>query len=73
MAADPTFTFERPLLESSPMDLIIFDFDGLILDTETVSFEAWSSIFRSHGAELPIEEWAKCVGTSYWAFDVATY
>ena len=55
------------------MDLIIFDFDGLILDTETVSFEAWSSIFRSHGAELPIEEWAKCVGTSYWAFDVATY
>jgi HAD superfamily hydrolase (TIGR01509 family) len=55
------------------MDLIIFDFDGLILDTETVSYEAWSSIFKSHGVELPIQEWAKCVGTSYWAFDVHAY
>ncbi len=55
------------------MDLIVFDFDGLILDTETVTFEAWSAIFRDHGVRLPIHEWAKCVGTSYWAFDVEAY
>ena len=55
------------------MDLIVFDFDGLILDTESVAFETWSSIYRSYGAELPIEEWAKCVGTTNWAFDVEGY
>lgn len=70
---DSFFTFEGSLVESPPMDLIVFDFDGLILDTETVTFEAWSAIFRDHGAELPIQEWAKCVGTSYWAFDVEAY
>ena len=43
---------------------IVFDFDGLILDTERPEFEAWRHVFEHHGAEpLTVEEWAHCIGT----------
>lgn len=41
---------------------LIFDFDGLILDTETPEVLVWQSIYREHGFELPVEEWEKTVG-----------
>jgi HAD superfamily hydrolase (TIGR01509 family) len=41
---------------------LIFDFDGLILDTETPDFQVWQSIYREHGFELPQDEWAEIVG-----------
>src|SRR6185295_15601401 len=41
---------------------LIFDFDGLILDTETPEYLAWQNIYQEHGYELPHEEWGKIVG-----------
>lgn len=41
---------------------LIFDFDGLILDTETPDFHVWQTIYQEHGFELPHEEWGKIVG-----------
>ncbi len=41
---------------------LIFDFDGLILDTATPDYQTWQSIYREHGFELPQEEWGKIVG-----------
>jgi HAD superfamily hydrolase (TIGR01509 family) len=41
---------------------LIFDFDGLILDTETPEVEVWQAIYREHGHELPVDEWAKTIG-----------
>jgi len=32
-----------------PLEGILFDFDGLILDTETPIFQAWQEKFREHG------------------------
>jgi len=52
---------------------LIFDFDGLIMDTETPKFEAWKEIFRQYGMELPLSEWKKALGTSHLAFDPPTY
>jgi HAD superfamily hydrolase (TIGR01509 family) len=42
----------------------LFDFDGLILDTETASRAGWEWLYREHGHELPPERWATVVGTS---------
>lgn len=43
---------------------VVFDFDGLILDTERPEFEAWRHVFEHHGVEpLTVEEWAHCIGT----------
>lgn len=41
---------------------LIFDFDGLILDTETPEVLVWQSIYREHGFELPVGEWEKTIG-----------
>jgi HAD superfamily hydrolase (TIGR01509 family) len=52
---------------------LIFDFDGLILDTEVPEFHAWQEIFQRHDCELPLEIWARCIGTSSEAFDPYAY
>lgn len=41
---------------------LIFDFDGLILDTETPDYFVWQNIYAEHGFELPHEEWHKIIG-----------
>ncbi len=42
----------------------LFDFDGLILDTETASRAGWEWLYREHGHELPPDKWASIVGTT---------
>jgi HAD superfamily hydrolase (TIGR01509 family) len=41
----------------------LFDFDGLILDTELASRAGWELLYRQHGHELPADLWATLVGT----------
>lgn len=48
---------------------IIFDFDGLILDTETPIYTAWKQLYESHGCLLSVEEYAGCLGSDYHAFN----
>jgi HAD superfamily hydrolase (TIGR01509 family) len=48
---------------------LVFDFDGLIMDTETYDFQAWREIYAGYGAELPADLWAKGVGVSTAEFD----
>ena len=42
---------------------VIFDFDGLILDTETHQFLILQELFEKNGSELPIERWQQEIGT----------
>lgn len=42
---------------------IIFDFDGLIVDTETIWFEAYKEILFNYGIELSLEQFSKVIGT----------
>lgn len=56
---------------SSRVRGIIFDFDGLILDTETPIYHAWRECYEEHGHELPIETFAQCVGTDFADYDPA--
>lgn len=41
---------------------LVFDFDGLILDTESPTYRAWQELYVEHGCELPFDEWVKCIG-----------
>jgi len=52
---------------------LIFDFDGLVLDTETPEFTILQDIFNSYGASLPITEYAAALGSSLDAFDPFEY
>ena len=52
----------------------IFDFDGLILDTETPEYHVWQKIYNEHGFELPHEEWGRIIGGSGLSdFDAADH
>jgi HAD superfamily hydrolase (TIGR01509 family) len=52
---------------------LIFDFDGLILDTETPEYQSWQEIYQSYGQFLPLPEWSKCIGAGPSAFDPLDY
>jgi len=41
---------------------LVFDFDGLILDTEVTMFQAWCELYQQRGAELTLERYALCMG-----------
>jgi len=47
---------------------LIFDFDGLILETEEPIYRSWKEVYEAHGVPLPFELWVKTVGSSNQAF-----
>jgi HAD superfamily hydrolase (TIGR01509 family) len=47
---------------------IVFDFDGLILDTEEPVYQSWLEVYREHGEELPFERWVETVGSTTIGF-----
>ncbi len=44
---------------------LIFDFDGLILDTETPEYQALSAVYAGYGQLLPVELYGSVVGAQY--------
>jgi HAD superfamily hydrolase (TIGR01509 family) len=52
---------------------LVFDFDGLMVDTETSSFESWREIYAQHGAELSLDVWVDCIGRPGGYFDACTH
>lgn len=42
---------------------LVFDFDGLILDTEGPEFQAWQETYHAHGCTLPLSTYAVAIGT----------
>jgi HAD superfamily hydrolase (TIGR01509 family) len=51
---------------------LVFDFDGLILDTETPEFRAWQEVFAAHGAVLEAVDWTHVIGSTDSGWDPAT-
>jgi HAD superfamily hydrolase (TIGR01509 family) len=63
-SAAPSVAVPRACYDSRvPTSAVIFDFDGLIIDSETPLFDIWASVYASHGAELSMEEWQHALGT----------
>lgn len=45
-----------------PIRALLFDFDGLILDTETPEVQVWKAIYAEHGHEYTVEHWSQIIG-----------
>lgn len=43
---------------------IVFDFDGLILDTEEPVYRSWLEVYEAHGETLPFDRWVEIVGST---------
>ena len=52
---------------------LIFDFDGLIVDTETARYHAWKEVIERHGVELPLSLWHENIGLPSEAFNPLDY
>ena len=52
------------------IDTLVFDFDGVIIDTEKPDFETWQQEFGYHGVELDRALWSGIIGGSHTRFDV---
>lgn len=50
---------------------LIFDFDGLILETEEPTYRSWQELYRQFGHEVPLEEWLQTIGTAEASFNPA--
>ena len=53
-----------------PVGGIVFDFDGVIIDTETPDFTTWQEEFQAHGVELSRELWSGHIGAGVGSFDI---
>lgn len=47
---------------------IVFDFDGLILDTEEPIYRSWLEVYEAHGEDLPFDRWVQTVGSTNTVF-----
>jgi len=53
----------------SRIEAVVFDFDGLILDTEYAEYVATAEAFERYGARLDEDEYAAIIGSSWNALD----
>jgi HAD superfamily hydrolase (TIGR01509 family) len=48
---------------------LVFDFDGLFLDTEVPVYRAWAEVYERHGERLSTEFWSTIIGYGNDHFD----
>jgi len=46
-------------------DAVVFDLDGVIVDTERIILEVWTEAFARYGGSFTPEEWAAGVGSDH--------
>lgn len=51
------------------MRAIVFDLDGVVVDTESSDFAAWDQSYREHGQTLPRDAWEAAIGSDGSRFD----
>jgi len=44
---------------------VLFDFDGVLVDTEMAIYKAWRRTFLEHGHDLPLELYTRCIGSDF--------
>ncbi|MBK1831590.1 HAD family phosphatase [Verrucomicrobiaceae bacterium R5-34] len=52
---------------------VLFDFDGIVLDTEWPIYMTWKALFEREGQELPPEIYVKCIGSDFDTWSPETY
>ncbi|BCU76766.1 HAD family phosphatase [Luteolibacter sp. LG18] len=55
------------------MKAVLFDFDGVLVDTEWAIYDAWHRTFRAHGHPLPLELYTRCIGSDFDTWSPKTH
>ncbi len=60
----PPFSFPKAVL---------FDFDGVLVDTEWAIYKSWERVFSAHGHKLPLDCFNQCLGSGYTHWNPADH
>jgi len=52
---------------------VLFDFDGVLVDTEWAIYQAWRRTFEAHDHELPLEIYTRCIGSDFATWSPKTH
>jgi len=52
---------------------VLFDFDGVLVDTEWAIYQSWRRVFEAHGHELPLEIYTRCIGSDFATWSPKTH
>ena len=52
---------------------VLFDFDGVLVDTEHAIYQAWARTFQAHGHDLPLEVYTRCIGSDFATWSPKTH
>jgi HAD superfamily hydrolase (TIGR01509 family) len=52
---------------------VLFDFDGVLVDTEGAIYQAWLRTFRAHGHDLPLDVYTRCIGSDFATWSPKTH
>lgn len=61
------------MFQTSYPKAVVFDFDGLLVDTEWAIYQSWLRIFDNEGHPLPLNVFIQCVGSGYTHWNPADY
>jgi len=52
---------------------ILFDFDGVLVDTEMAIYQAWRRTFHAHGHDLTLDLYTRCIGSDFDTWSPKTH
>jgi HAD superfamily hydrolase (TIGR01509 family) len=52
---------------------VLFDFDGVLVDTEWAIYQAWLRTFEAHGHDLPLGIYTRCIGSDFATWSPKTH
>ena len=52
---------------------VLFDFDGVLVDTEMAIYQGWLRTFQAHGHDLPLELYTRCIGSDFATWSPKTH
>ena len=52
---------------------VLFDFDGVLVDTEWAIYQAWLRTFQTNGHDLPLEVYTRCIGSDFATWSPKTH
>jgi len=59
--------------EAMSFAAVLFDFDGVLVDTEWAIYEAWHRTFLANGHPLPLETYTQCIGSDFDTWSPKTH
>src|SRR5438477_3395992 len=51
------------LYDGAVIKALLFDFDGTLIDTESIDLRTWHEVFAAHGVSVPLDRFMLRVGT----------